>query len=291
MILHKVLVFYKKSAYNLYFQGKKNPSNIAKNSILKKEFIQLKQAHEEHYATLKIILNCLKKNKVQYVKQCRGENINYKNYDFIITVGGDGTFLEAARNITKQVIMGVNSSPEYSVGRYCIATPNNFEKILKAILAKKIKLTSLPRLTFSINGRLQPAQALNDILLCHKNPAMLCRYYLKIGNVEEKQYNSGIWISTCAGSSAAIKSAGGKLIRKGDQSIQYQPRELYNGLIKKYHLTGGVIGSTEKIIVTSLMHQGMIYVDGAHLSFPFEYGSRAVISRSPHPIKTLKILL
>jgi len=46
------------------------------------------------------------------------------------------------------------------------------------------------------------------------------RYYLKIGNLREEQRDSGLWISTAAGSSGAIRSAGGKLFKNEEKKMQ-----------------------------------------------------------------------
>jgi NAD kinase len=43
----------------------------------------------------------LKNRKLKFTKACRGSSLDYSRYDLIITVGGDGTFLEAARQVKK----------------------------------------------------------------------------------------------------------------------------------------------------------------------------------------------
>ena len=185
--------------------------------------------------------------------------------------------------------MGINSAPEYSVGRFCIAQPDNFESILKKILEGRFKITNLQRIQISFSKNQKPINALNDVLICHQNPAMLCRYCLEINRNREEQRSSGIWVSTAVGSSGAIQSAGGKILSQYAKLMQYKPRELYQGKLKGYQLRGGVLDSKDSIKVISLMRRGVIYVDGAHQKIPFEYGDSIQIKLSSNPIKTIQI--
>lgn len=289
MYFKNVLLLYKRSAYKIYFLDRKRPIAYPKNVLLRREITRFKEAHNHHYITLRTVSRLLLTYGVRYTECYRGRNIDYTKYDLIITVGGDGTFLEAARKVKNQTIIGVNSAPEYSVGRFCIANAKTFERILKKILKHKFHTQHLQRLRMKLDGHPQKIDALNDILICHRNPAVLCRYYLKIKQVMEHQRSSGVWISTPAGSSGAVGSAGGKIIGLDSQKIQYQPRELYSGNDRKYKLKGGILNSRQSIQIVSLMRDGMVYVDGAHHKFSFSYGSKLRVSLSPSPIKTIRL--
>ncbi|HBR14345.1 MAG TPA: hypothetical protein DD723_02230 [Candidatus Omnitrophica bacterium] len=289
MPLKNILLLYKKSAYTIYFLERKKAFADVKRHLIRNEIERFKKAHEEHYQTLGLIEDVLKKYRVRYEKTSRGENINYNKFDFIIAVGGDGTFLEAARNVQKQIILGVNSSPNFSMGRLCSANPSNFERILKLLLQRKIKVSLVPRLRVWMSGRKESIEVTNDILICHHHPAAMSRYRLEIGGRQEEQRNSGLWISTALGSSGAIQSAGGKVINPGLKKMQYWPRELYVMLGRKYQLTGGLLSGNQKISVVSLMREGMLCVDGAHYHFPFPFGSKLKISLSPHPLRMIRI--
>lgn len=284
-----ILLLYKRSAYRIYFMNR-NSSFVDNGSpIIKDEIKKFKDAHDEHYGTLKGVSKILFTHGIRFTECYRGRNIDYSPYDLIITVGGDGTFLEAARKVKNQVMLGVNSAPHHSVGRFCIANLNNFEKILKKIMNQQYSLQNFHRIRIKHSKEEKTVDALNDLLICHKNPAMLSRYYLKIGDTKEEQRSSGIWISSPVGSSGAIRSAGGKLLNQYDKKIQYLPRELYSGLNGRYKLTGRVLNPPGKIRVTSLMRRGMLYLDGAHQKFNFDYGISINISISPNPIRTINL--
>src|SRR3989338_7022356 len=121
MNLNKVLILYKRSAYRIYFMEKNSSLKKNKSNILKKEIGRFKKAHDLHYQTLKVIAKSLLTHGIRFTECSRGKNINYSKFDLVISVGGDGTFLEAARKSKGNVILGVNSAPNYSVGRLCIA--------------------------------------------------------------------------------------------------------------------------------------------------------------------------
>ena len=287
--LNRILVLYKRSAYESYIDARRSLRLKGRNDIVEKELKYFKEAYLEHYASLRLVLKTLKSFGLSCVKRYRGQRIDYKPFDFIITVGGDGTFLEAARHIKDQIILGVNSAPRYSVGRYCMANPKNFRIFMEKILKGRVKIHHFYQLSLNFPQSTQPVYALNDILVCHPNPATMSRYYLKIEGQEEQQRSSGLWVSTASGSTAAIRSAGGKVMSKYDEKIQYQPRELHYFKANQYRLTGGILPAGKKINIISLMHEGRIYVDGDHLSFPFPYGAGIKIQNSLKPITTISI--
>jgi NAD+ kinase len=285
----KVLLIYKKSAYSIYFMERKLRLASGKKINLQKELKRFKKAHDEHHQTLERIENILCAYGILYKKQCRGGTINYSRYDFIISVGGDGTFLEACQKIKDQVIVGVNSSPSFSVGKLCSANVKNFEKIIQRIVKGKFTISLWPRIRLALEGHIRPVDCVNDVLICHSDPAAMSRYYLEIGKIKEEQRSSGLWVATPAGSSGAIKSAGGKQLKFYEKKIQYMPRELYYGFRKHYCHTGGVLKAKSAVAITSLMRNGIISIDGTHIKLKFPFNSTLKISLSPNPLRALHI--
>lgn len=281
-----VLVLYKRSAYTFYFLEKDGVLRGKVGGLAQKETARFKKAHDEHYATLKEISRVLLTQGIQFTENYRGRATDYSQYDLIITVGGDGTFLEASRYMTNQVIVGVNSAPSQSVGNYCLANASNFEAKLAKILNKEYEICSLQRIRVHFPNK-ATSDALNDILICHENPSMLSRYFLEIGKKREEQRSSGIWVSTASGSSAGIQSAGGKVLNNTDKKFQYLPRELYQGIFPKYTLTGKTLNEKQVLSITSIMRKGKIFIDGARHNYPFHYGDKIKIKLSPKPIKTV----
>jgi NAD+ kinase len=283
----KVLLLCKRSSYDLYFLMHKDSIKYDKDHK-EQEIRKFKNAHNEHYDSLEMIEDALKKKHVGYDKKFRGEKVNYKDYRTIITLGGDGTFLEACKSSNKQLLIGINSAPSSSVGKLCaFKNADKFITALDNMLLNKIKHTIFHRIKLSITKDKITRDILNDILICHSNPAAMSRYLIKIDGVEEEHRSSGIWISTAVGSSGAMHSAGGRIIDSNKNIIQYMPRELYVSKIFKPRFKGGILQKGNKLSITSQMRQGMIFIDGSHDEIKFPFGTSAVITTSPNPIRTL----
>jgi len=288
-IINNTLLVYKKSAYSIYFMERRMNLSIGEKSNLQKEIKRFKKAHDEHYKSVKKAEQILSKYGFNFKKCYRGKKINYSKYDLIITLGGDGTFLEATRYVKNQIIIGINSSPSFSVGKLCTGTIHNFEKIIQCIVQKRFSINLWPKLRLALEDHVRPIDCVNDILISHSNPAAMSRYYLKIGKIKEEQRNSGLWVATGAGSSGAIRSAGGKLIKIRSKSIQYMPRELYYGFSKNYRHKGGILGPKKTLTVTSLMRGGVIFIDGTHYKLKFPFNSTVKVSLSPNALMTVKV--
>ncbi len=284
----KVLLLHKKSAYAIYFLERKILLGEHGKSDIRKEVLRFKHAHDEHYATLESLERLLKEHGFSYTKCTRGTRANYDRFDLVITVGGDGTFLEASRSIKAQAVVGVNSS-RFSVGKLCAGNTRNLKELIGKIARGKFRLSRWQRLRLELEGHGRPVDCVNDVLICHANPAAMSRYYLTVRGIREEQRDSGLWVSTAVGSSGAIRSAGGKILSLTDRKMQYLPRELYYGFSKSYRLKGGVVGPNDNIFVTSLMRNGMIFVDGTHFNLKFPFNSTLKISLSPQPIHTITL--
>jgi len=279
----KILLVYKMSTYDYYRRTGRTLSS-GSCRFNRKRFIE---THQRHYHTLAAVENFLKSKHAPYHKIWRGRRTNYAKFDLLITVGGDGTFLEAARYAEHQPVLGINSDPRWSVGRYCAAEPKNFKNAITKILSGHFKINRLTRLILIKNSHQQRIRITNDALICHRIPASMSRYRIRVGRICEEQRGSGIWISSAAGSSSAIHSAGGRLIPWTSKKWQYLPRELYCGLCKQYRLKGGILRPGQSITIESLMKDGMIYADGAHYQITFGIGTKITIKQSQQPLNQI----
>ncbi len=283
MTIKQIIILYKRSAYSIYFQ-RPYSSFRRRAQISAEEMKRFQRMHDTHYACLNEVERIVKKYGIPCKKVHRGRKFAVKPHDMVVTVGGDGTFLEGARALKGQIILGVNSDPSWSVGRFCFATVKNFEFILQAILNGKQNISLFPRIELRAAGK--RFNVLNDVLFSHHNPAAMSRYCLTVGNIKEEQKSSGVWISTAAGSSGAIKSAGGKKLRPTEKIIQYRPRELYVGKNRVYRLKGGAVIKSN-ISITSMMREGYVFVDGSHVSLAVGFGEEVRIAPSPFPLKVV----
>ncbi|MBS1791476.1 MAG: NAD(+)/NADH kinase [Acidobacteria bacterium] len=241
------------------------------------------QADAEHQHTIDAVRQALSKRKITFGEaSLTNLDARVKGQlaisDLVITIGGDGTTLGASHYVRGGALIGVNSAPGDSVGHFCSVNRKNFVQKLDAILSGKVKPKELARLQIGLDEKPLPELALNDVLIVHECPASTTRYLLKVGRREEEHRSSGIWISTAAGSTAGIGSAGGRKMPLGSQRIQYLVRELYREPKRRYALARGFIEASGEIIVASKMAAGELYIDGAKTRYEFPFGARAKIS-------------
>lgn len=274
----RILLVYKRSSLSVAGRLSEKVRNAA----------HFRANHLKHYQTLRGIESILQALDVPYHKKTRNPKTDYSPYDLIITVGGDGTMLEVARSLGHhQLLLGVNSDPDWSVGQFCHAHIGNFERVIRHVLNRSAKIKPLYKLRIILRDglRTRRIECLNDVLICHANPAAMSRYKITIGKATEEHRNSGIWFASAAGSTGAIASAGGRKLPEESWAIQYRPRELYYAKDIDYRLTGGIIPPGQRAIVVSHMPKGRIFVDGAHVKYPFTYSRKATISHSPNFIR------
>lgn len=202
----------------------------------------------------------------------------------VITVGGDGTVLATSHYVNAQPILGVKSFGETSVGHFCAATEQTLARVLDGILAGKHRPMTLSRLEVRLDGHTLHEQILNDCLFAHSSPAAISDYRLTISGTAEVQRSSGLWISTAAGSTAAIMGAGGRRMPLQSKKMQYRIREPYISH-HPYQLRGGLIPPTAVITIESYTNHGTLSIDGAHIQYPVPEGSIIRIRRSRKPLR------
>lgn len=207
--------------------------------------------------------------------------------DLVVSVGGDGTALASSHYIRDGVLIGVNSAPGDSIGHFCFANRKNFATLFDDYLNRKLRPLKLARLAVSLDERQLPELALNDVLIAHYIPAATTRYIIDIGASAEEHRSSGLWISTAAGSTAAIRSAGGRRMPRLSRRIQYLARELYREPGRDYDLVRGIIASDEVIVVASKMPEARLYIDGARTVYQFPFGMRAGIRIAESDLKII----
>lgn len=276
--IHRIVIVYKESTYSRYFKGK----------ALKGEVRLLKELHDKHFCIVERVVLFLRKEGIQVTPLKRAQLKPIQGVDLVITIGGDGTFLDTAHFVKDIPMWGINSTPTYSAGFLMSATPQNFEQQWRLLVQGKLPVLKLHRLQVLVNGRKLPELVLNDVLIAHANPAAVSRYELRVGDRrKEEQKSSGLWISTAAGSTAATQSAGGKILPLESKQIQFIARELYHGRHHRYRLAKGIVSPKTKIQVISQMHEAGCYLDGPRVWYPIRYGDRVEVESASRPLQVI----
>ncbi|MBM4343332.1 MAG: NAD(+)/NADH kinase [Deltaproteobacteria bacterium] len=246
------------------------------------------QAHREHVASVDAVVAALTERGLQFrvVSALHRRVADWA--DLVVTVGGDGTFLSASHAIRAgdrgdgPPMLGVNSATSSSIGYFCATDGAGFGALVDQLAARALHSQPLWRMQVSVNGEPLGDLALNDVLLAHKVPAETTRYQLELQGVVQDHKSSGIWVATAAGSTAAIRSAGGAVLPIDSPLLQYRVRELMTWAVSGEPLAGGTFDSD--LTVTSRMLAGALYIDGSHLKVGFGYGDRITFRPAPRPL-------
>lgn len=240
--------------------------------------------HDLHLKTLDILYPFLRKLGISFETCSTKQLRTIKNVDLVITVGGDGTVLKTSHFLQDQPILGIKSYGRESVGYFCAATTDTMNLYISSLLSGHIKPVKLNRLEVRIDGHRVEELTLNDILFAHAMPASTTVYKLAIGNKSEVQKSSGIWISSAAGSTAAVTAAGGHPMPLSSRKMQYIVREPYAPSVR-YSLVKGIVSEKGPIKITSLTKHGTVSIDGSHIQYPAGEGTEILIRSASKPLK------
>jgi len=183
---------------------------------LKDEYIKLKNALSKHNIELLV-----SKRSSSYL-DCKGyeEDEIFEKSDFIVAIGGDGTFISLARRCYnyKKPILGINA------GRLGFLTDiplNEIESFIDKIVLGEYRIDKRMFLEVELIGKEnKKLVAFNDIVLIRPSVEGMVDIDAyassKIAKMKEKHINSyygdGLIISTPTGSTAYNLSAGGPIV-------------------------------------------------------------------------------
>lgn len=282
MKIQRAIVIYKKSVYQLYVKERAETKYIRALEAQPAALARAMEAHHDNERALDRVQAALTSRGIDYRCAYRARKQTIEGVDLIITVGGDGTLLDTSHAVVDIPVLGVNSSPKYSVGHFCTATADTIGPILDEISEDRLPLVAVQRLRVSA-GEANPALlALNEVLFAHPSPAGTSRYELFVNGDHEEQKSSGVWIATAAGSTAAIRSAGGMAVPLDSPVVQYWVREPYSAFNSPLRLLGGpFVGAVE---IVSRLRTSMAYVDGHRLQITLGYGETLRVGPADQPL-------
>jgi NAD+ kinase len=284
----RVIVVVKRTAYRLFVEEEQD-ERIAR--LLKKNDLtvrRMRRSHDDHEATIEEVDGALRKlgADARWIRRAHAP-FDENGAKLVVTVGGDGTLLGASHRVGTTPILGVNSAPSHSVGFFCGTKKGGVAGALTKALSGKMKAVHLTRMAVTRNGTAVSTRVLNDALFCHRSPAATTRYILRLGKKVEEQKSSGVWVGPAAGSTAAQRSAGGKILPLGSPDLQFVVREPYTPEGEDLKLVRGFVSRSSELLVRSKIREGRLFIDGPHESVEIEMGDRLVFRRSPESLTVL----
>ncbi|KAG9131863.1 hypothetical protein Leryth_027268 [Lithospermum erythrorhizon] len=290
---------------DVYPSGLPQPSHNPKISQVLKYLDNRRLVHKE---AINFCQNVLAKKSVELESVCRTSLSHpIRDVDLVVTIGGDGTLLRASHFVDDSVpLLGVNSDPTQareveqfnddfdatrSAGYLCAATVHNFEQVLDGILENHATPCHVSRMSISVNSQSLSTCALNDVLIAHPCPATVSRFSFRIRRNSDpsslvSSRSSGLRVSTAAGSTAAMLSAGGFVMPIASRDLQYMVREPINPGDKS-SLMHGSVKFDESMHIAWYSKEGFIYIDGSDVVIPLQHGMPVELSLKAPRVEAL----
>lgn len=283
----RVLVIFKKSAYQIYVRERRHARMQSLLQDRDPAVARMLEADREHHETIEHTREALRALGADAVFRYRADAAFERGVDLVVTVGGDGTLLWVAHRVgASSPVLAINSAPGDSVGFFCSAKRENLADALSDALKGKLRATELTRMRVAVDGERVAPRVLNDVLFAHDVPAATTRFTLSLKKARAQHKSSGLWVSTAAGSTAAIYSAGGTPMPITSERLQFRVREPYV-FDRKQKLVKGFVAPGESLIIESHIRLGKLFFDGPRRTHPVTIGSRIEIARSDEPLTLL----
>lgn len=211
---------------------------------------------------------------------------NIEGVDYVISMGGDGTFLEAANKVGDREIpiLGVNMG---RLGFLADVLPSEIETTLDHVLRGDHIIEDHTVIKLETNGETVECNpfALNDIAVLKRDSASMIsiRAYVN-GDFLVNYQADGLIIATPTGSTAYSLSNGGPIIVPQSGSLCITPVAPHSLNIRPI-----VINDTSviELEVCSRSHNFLVAVDGRSMKMAEE--TRLTIRKAPYTIKLIKL--
>lgn len=285
----RVAFLVKRSAYTAF---KEQKGGRLKALVARKDptVARIASSHEAHQRTVEDVHRAF--DSLGVVASEIGpstKNITSARFALVVTVGGDGTLLRASHVVADVPILGINSAPQSSVGFFCGAKGGGAELLpaIERALDGRLKAQVLSRMQVELEGKLVSRRVLNDALVCHTSPAATSRYLIETQGIAEEHKSSGFWIGPAAGSTAAQRSAGGRVLPLTSELLQLVVREPYTPQGERYRLLRILAKPGQDIVVRSKMREAAMFLDGPDESVAVRYGDKIRFCRSAESLTVL----
>ena len=242
-----------------------------------KSLAKAHESHKCHLESVRVVMDALAEMGARPRVVKSGEPFDSHDTDWVIAVGGDGTLLSASHYVGGETrLVGINSDPQNSVGYLCL---NIMPKDISWAL-RNSPSTVVTRMEVLLRGKSIAKRVLNEALFTHACPAAMTRFTLD----DILQRNSGIWIGTGAGSTGAMRSAGGPIRKFTYKKLQAFIREPYqdDGVKVK------TLYRSPSFKLINKTAEAMLYLDGPYLQFPVAFGEAVTFRISKDPLRLVK---
>ena len=205
--------------------------------------------------------------------------------DFVISMGGDGTFLKAASRVgDKQIpIIGVNMG---RLGFLADVLPSEIESMLEDLFLGRFTIEDHAVIQIETDG--EPLQgspyALNDIAILKRDNASMISIRTTINSDFLVTYQAdGLIVSTPTGSTAYSLSNGGPVIVPQSGNLCLTPVAPHSLNIRPIVISDDAVVT---MTVESRSHNYLVAVDGR--SEKLQEDTKITIRRAPYTVRVVK---
>ena len=205
--------------------------------------------------------------------------------DFVISMGGDGTFLRAASMVgSKETpILGINTG---RLGFLADVNAHEIEHIINALYEDDFTLETRAVILVETDGQLLQSYpfALNDVAILKRDSASMISIRANINGQYLNTYQAdGLVISTPTGSTAYSLSVGGPIIVPGTKVFSMTAVAPHSLNVRPIVLPDD---SVIELGVESRSHNFLVAIDGR--SEKCNEGTKITLRRAPDDIKVVK---
>lgn len=205
--------------------------------------------------------------------------------DLAISVGGDGTFLQAANRVSlKNIpILGINAG---RLGFLAEVRSDDIEQAIKSIATKKYRIEerSVLQLKIEKEGKEESRFALNDIAILKRDSSSMISIHTKIDGIYLNTYMAdGLVVATPTGSTAYSLSVGGAIIAPQADVVSITPVAPHSLNVRPIVIQDKSVISLE---VESRSHNYLVSTDGR--SETCDDQTKLYIEKANHKVKIIK---
>ena len=205
--------------------------------------------------------------------------------DFVISMGGDGTFLKAASRVGHKdiPILGVNMG---RLGFLADISPDDIEHCINALAQDDFAIESRALIQVEADGNLLGdfSYALNDVAILKRDTASMISIRANINGQYLNTYQAdGLVVSTPTGSTAYSLSNGGPIIVPGTKVFSMTAVAPHSLNVRPIVIPDSAVVELD---VESRSHNFLVAIDGR--SEKCKEGTKITLRRAPYDVKVVK---
>jgi len=208
--------------------------------------------------------------------------------DILVVLGGDGTFLRAARATARVDVplLGINLG---KVGFLSKAEAHEIESVLTQLVAEEYRIDE----RMALEARILPGGrapddwehvALNDVVVARGALARVCRLDVTIGRSHLATFVAdGLVVASPTGSTGYSFSAGGPIVDPLSRNLIVTPIAGYLSAIRS------VVVGPDQIVRTRVLdaHEALVSIDGRE-DVPIAVGDSVEVRAKERPIRLVE---